>query len=442
MDSGATPDVPRRFSPSLRARRGALTAVLLLVLTSPSWAQSGITLDQAVSTALSGSCSGLQGAQGVAGGKYGAGISGPGFTFSLCPTAGSGVVSGTSGGSVTAGARPSLFEEERRVLQRLDEKREKQGGAPGASADTAIGGGLSLFVSAEFERFSKDITKFEPGYDSSNVGGTLGVDYAFTPSIVAGIALTYTGVHGDFDRSRGGFDTDVYGALLYAGFFPVKNFFVDVIAGYTHHEYLIEREVNFAGTTGNGFVQRNGIALGQASGDQFKAGVAAGYDFVIKNFTVGPRAGVNYRHLTIHPFAEKGRDATACLNATCVSVGTTGLELAYERQEETSLTTQAGVFASLALSTGFGVIVPQVTAEYVHEFEDDQRTIRFRFVDDFARTPLKFNNDPPDRNYFNVGAGVVAVLRNGIAPFLNYRTLVGYSDQSSHVVTAGVRIPF
>jgi hypothetical protein len=55
---------------------------------------------------------------------------------------------------------------------------------------------------------------------------------------------------------------------------------------------------------------------------------------------------------------------------------------------------------------------------------------------------FRFQNDPPDRNYFNLGAGIVAVLPHGFSPFLNYRALVGYKDQSSHIGTAGVRIEF
>lgn len=259
---------------------------------------------------------------------------------------------------------------------------------------------------------------------------------------MAGAALNYAHIFGDFRRSRGDFDTDSYGVLFYAGLLPAKNLFIDVVAGYTRHDYDIERDVAFGGATGNGFVRRSGTAVGDTSGDQFTASVRGGYDFILRNLTIGPRVGLNYRFLTIDGFAEKGRRGLACLDATCLSVNTTGLELAYERQEETSLTSTMGVFASLAIGTGIGVIVPQTTLEWFHEFEDNQRTIHFRFVDDFSRTKLKFNNDPPDRDYFNVGAGVAVVLRNGLSPFLNYRALVGYKDRQNHAVTVGLRIPF
>jgi outer membrane autotransporter protein len=161
--------------------------------------------------------------------------------------------------------------------------------------------------------------------------------------------------------------------------------------------------------------------------------------------TFGPRLGVNYRYTTIDRFAEKGKHAVICPASAvqvCQPTSGTGLELAYDKQEERSLTTVAGLFASVAFSTPFGVVVPQATFDYVHEFADDQRVIRFTFVEDLAQAKLRFQNDPPDRDYVNVGAGVVFVLARGFSPFVNYRALLGYKDQSSHTVTAGLRVAF
>jgi hypothetical protein len=223
--------------------------------------------------------------------------------------------------------------------------------------------GLSLFVTGDYEAFDKRITKFEPGYSSDRWGGTLGADYSFTDWAVAGIAFSYAHVDGTFRRSRGGFETDSYGPLLYAGLVPAQNFFVDVVAGYTRKESTIERDVDFAGSTGNGFLERHGTALGDPGANQYIVGVNTGYDFVIRNLTIGPRVGVNYKLTTVDAFAERRRDAISCLSGVCAPRISTGLELAYDRQEETSLTTVAGIFASLAISTGFGVLIPQGTFE-------------------------------------------------------------------------------
>jgi uncharacterized protein YhjY with autotransporter beta-barrel domain len=82
-------------------------------------------------------------------------------------------------------------------------------------------------------------------------------------------------------------------------------------------------------------------------------------------------------------------------------------------------------------------VVPQVNAEYVHEFLNDRRTIHATASDGSA---VKFVTDPPDRNYFNVGGGVVFVLPDGISPVLNYSAEVANRFEETHTVTAGVRL--
>jgi outer membrane autotransporter protein len=114
----------------------------------------------------------------------------------------------------------------------------------------------------------------------------------------------------------------------------------------------------------------------------------------------------------------------------------------FNNRNQTSLTTVIGLDSSLAISTGVGIVIPQVTAEWLPEFENDQKSYQFRFDQDANGTALRSVLDPPDRDYFNVGAGVVLVLPNGTSPFINFRELVGYQHQTDHTVTAGVRFSF
>ena len=53
---------------------------------------------------------------------------------------------------------------------------------------------------------------------------------------------------------------------------------------------------------------------------------------------------------------------------------------------------------------------------------------------------MNFVTDPPDRDYFNVGAGVVFVLPDGISPFLNVSAEVANRFEETQTVTAGVRL--
>jgi outer membrane autotransporter protein len=231
---------------------------------------------------------------------------------------------------------------------------------------------------------------------------------------VIGGALSYSHTFGDFDDGGGDFDVDSFGGLLYGSYYPSDASYIDAVIGLAAKDQKLDRRV-----------VANNLILGNAEGDtigfEFQGSLSAGYDFTFDNITVGPRVGVNYLRTEMDGFTETGNP----------------LALSYEDQVEDSLTTTVGIQGSVAISTGFGVVVPQVSAEYVHEFLNDRRTIDAFALDG---TPVSFVTDPPDRDYFNVGGGVVFVLPDGIAPFLNYSAQVANRFEELHTVTAGVRL--
>jgi outer membrane autotransporter protein len=284
-------------------------------------------------------------------------------------------------------------------------------------------GPWNLYVAADYEYFHKQVTTFEPGYNNNIWRGAVGADYSLNNVMLLGGALRYMHDDGDF-RGGGNFDTNSYGFLVHANYIPAPQFFLDTSAGYMRKNYDIAR---LASLLVGGIPTPVGTTKGDPDGNEATVGVNGGYDFNFQNVTMGPRLGLNYKYTNIDGYRERG---------------TTNQELVYDDQNENSLTSSLGVYGSVAISTGFGVLIPQAAAEYVHEFMDNQRRIGFRLANDPAGNHFSFKNDPPDRNYFNLGAGVLLQLARGIAPFINYRALVGYSDQSSHRVTAGVRVEF
>jgi outer membrane autotransporter protein len=387
----------------MRRRWAACLVVMvgILAMTVPLEAQG---LNEVLFDRLSNNCRGLIG-------PYGPDLA------RICQASPGGAAS-TSGATAGAETRGG-GEEQRQILRRL---RQRQAAA---SADTGGAHGLGLFVSGDYQNFEKDTTRFESGFERDTVGATVGVDYLFRSGLVLGAAVSYAHEFGDYDGVGGGFDHDAYGMLVYGSVVPIANLFVDAVAGYTRKDYSFDRRASIALPAAG--LNVAGSTRGDTDGDEFKIGVNTGYDFPLGAFTVGPRAGVLYRETTIDGFRESGR---------------TGLELDYDNQNIQSLTTTVGVYGSMAISTGFGVIVPQATADYVHEFLDDQRRVGFRLVQDLSQARFLFETDPPDRDYFNLGVGVAMVLPNGLQPFVSFRELIGYNDRSSHAVSVGLRVPF
>jgi outer membrane lipase/esterase len=386
----------------MRLRRAVSVLVMvagIFGMASPVRAQG---LNEVLASLLSNGCARLGGA-----GNTSAEL------VSICQVGGGG-----GGAAASAGATATAETRGTDVSQAFRRLRQRQGAAsadPGAS-------GFSVFASADYQKFDKDTTRFETGFDRDTAGATVGADYLFRNGFVLGAAVSYAREFGHYDGG-GGFDHDAYGVLVYSSIVPIPNMFVDVAAGYTRKDYSYDRRVNLTVNALN----VSGATSGDTDGNEFRVGVNTGYDFLLGRFTVGPRIGITYRETTIDGYRESGH---------------TGLELVYDNQNIQSLITTAGLFGSVALSTGFGVIVPQATAEYVHEFLDDQRSVGFRLAKDLGQRRFLYQTDPPDRDYVNLGVGVSMVLPNGLQPFLNFRELVAYRDRSSHTVTLGLRIPF
>jgi outer membrane autotransporter protein len=331
-----------------------------------------------------------------------------------------------SGGTAatTTEQRLGESEEQRREGRRLAERRAGRGGTT-----EQPGTGFGIFVNGDYQFLNKDNTRFETGFEQHTAGTTVGVDYSFRGRAILGVALNYAHEFGDFSGVGGGFDNDAYGITFYGSVVPLDNFFVDGFIGYTRKEYSFDRRVHLEVPDAGGGPSL--VALGRTeadtSSDEFHTGVTLGYDFVVRNFTVGPRLGLNYSDMRISGYKERGQ---------------TGLELIYDNQNIDSLTMSVGAFASMAVSTGFGVLVPQATAEYVHEFLNDQRTVGFTFLYTPSRPRFLFQTDKPDRDFFNIGLGTVLVLPGGKSVFVNVRQLLGYEDRTATTVTAGLRIPF
>jgi len=340
---------------------------------------------------------------------------------SLNALCGVGIGTGSAaGGTPSIDSQLGQTQEQRRQADRLAERRGGQGG----SADQP-GTGFGLFVNGDYQFLNKNTTQFETGFEQHTAGTTVGLDYSFRGRAVLGAAINYAHEFGDFAGANGGFDNDAFGLTLYGTVVPLDNLFVDGFVGYTRKEYSIKRKIFFQSPNNN--LVAAGPIDGDTHSDEFNVGTTIGYDFLLKNITVGPRVGVNYVDRRISGYRE---------------TGSTGLELIYDNQNITSLTTSVGLFGSVAFSTRWGVLVPQATAEYVHEFFNDQRTVGFTLVDTISRPRLLFQTDVPDRNFFNLGLGAVFILPGGMSTFVNVRELVGYSTRRATTVTAGLRLAF
>jgi outer membrane lipase/esterase len=221
----------------------------------------------------------------------------------------------------------------------------------------------------------------------------------------------------------------------------VGRFYVDGIFSYARNDFDSARNIVYAvpstdqmGNPVPGTTTVNQTARSETDGTQYSFGLSTGYDFSARGFTFGPYGRLSYLKADIDGFRERIDNTDAGF----------GLALAFNDQDVESLTWALGGQVSYAISTGFGVLVPQMRFEWEHEFLNNQRIIGARFVADPFPSPIPIllETDHPDRDYFNLGAGLSAVFQRGVSAFVYYETALALRDVTAHQVAVGLRLAF
>ncbi len=300
---------------------------------------------------------------------------------------------------------------------------------------------LGVFLNGHGSFGSRDDSTREPGFDFHDGGLTVGADYRFADEFVAGLAFTFIAGRADFNANLGDTDSRSYGLTAYATYSPGR-FYLDGSFGFAWNTYDTSRNIFYSagpGARGTACLGAgvNGVctvplvvdrtAKGDTDGRQFSFNIGMGYDFPIGALTITPTLRIETLYLEIDGYRESGAG---------------GLDLEIKKQELLSVQSALGGRIAYAISTRFGVFVPQVMAEWRHEFEDDSRNIRARYLHDVTNTLFSVPTDEPDRDYFALGAGLSVLLGRGIGAFFNYETALGLNRITHHQFTGGFRMEF
>ena len=348
------------------------------------------------------------------------------------------VAGGASGASASRSGRSNDAALRRRRDNARAEENETasliatRGGAASSDSESLFANG-GVFFSYDYRDEEQAVTYYEDGRDAERTTLTLGADYRFGSTLLAGVALSLDELTGDFD-SGGEFETSGYSASLYGSWLPIDGLFVDFSAGYDSKDIdttrIVGRTVYFleiGQTEPDVFVSvPYGSVNGKTDGSTMKADLSAGYDFQLSRFTVGPRVGAMWANTTTDAYMETGGSAMA---------------LAFDEQKEDSLITSAGLQASAAFTFRGIVIVPQLNANWLHESRGDQRVIVARFAEDFRPTPIRFGflNEPPDRDVYTARFSVVGVFAHGVSAFIAAEKLFAHDYREQFGASIGVR---
>lgn len=323
-----------------------------------------------------------------------------------------------------------------------------------AAAARSLGSGASADVPDDFNRWgsfidasygygSKDPTDLEDAFDFDGEEITVGVDYRFTPSLVAGAIVGYSAKEIDFDSSLsivdGGIKSDGFSGLLF-GMWEGANAYASLSVGYQVLTHDTTRRITYPSQ--NPSVQSvDSTARSKADSGTVMATANAGYSWRLGAFSIDPALDVVYSDTTIDAFTETSVDNLR-------GAGNDPFNLHVAEQSIESFDVSPSIKLQYVFTPSFGVIIPYVVGRYHFELSDDAHVISTRYADALGQlfgssdTDFAVSTDIPDDEYYTLAGGFTVVLPHGLNGFVQYLEVFDFDAYSDSVITAGFRFEF
>ncbi|WP_413197266.1 autotransporter domain-containing protein [Pararobbsia alpina] len=248
------------------------------------------------------------------------------------------------------------------------------------------------------------------GY-SANFGGALvGADRAVSDRWRVGGVFNYahTAIDNSGDTSGDSTGVNSYGLLGYASY-AGSPWYVNLSGGVVFQHYDTSRIVALQGFTG--------LANGSFSGQQYVARVDGGYPIAVGSATVTPVASLSYSYLNQNGYTETGGNGAA---------------LAIGGSHATSVRSALGAKLEKSYETKYGVIVPEVSAQWVHEYDQARQTTAARFAADTSgETAFTSFGMTPVSDVADLSVGVTLLRANNMSLTARYELQAGSGFVSS-----------
>ncbi|MEM7468281.1 MAG: autotransporter outer membrane beta-barrel domain-containing protein [Pseudomonadota bacterium] len=307
----------------------------------------------------------------------------------------------------------------------------------GAAGDGASRWGF--FVNGLYASSDRDTTVRESGFEADDFGFTAGIDFAMNERLVVGAAFGYRNSDAEIDNNGGNMDTDSDSFFGYFSYYPSEFWYVDAMLGYTDNDHEQNRTVAYSifgpGTGLAAPVTVSNAALSETESDELSFSFTVGHIIQLSTFHVDPFVRFDYADIDIDGFTERMRDSAAGTPGS-------GLALIIDEQEFESVTIALGTDIGTEWQWGTTTVYPVFTAEYVHEFENENAPIVGRFVNDSSNTRFSLPTDEPDENFFNVGFSLSALLSDQVVGYARYQGLLDYDNLDVHAFEFGIKANF
>jgi uncharacterized protein YhjY with autotransporter beta-barrel domain len=316
------------------------------------------------------------------------------------------------------------------------------------AASGGLGQHWGWFTQGSYDFGKRGQSTNEDPFDFHAQSITAGIDYNFG-SAVLGASAGYDHYRANFDSngSVSGGDVTVKGASgsVYGAWFGDK-LFINGIASFGSPKTDEERVLAYApaGTCviGGMTCGTDRTLSGSPGGNYYAAGATIGHDSNVNSWDFQTTLSLAYRRVKIDSFQETDNSPAG------------GMALAYDEQTIESLRSILGFDISRSISRTFGVLSPNLRVEWHHEFKNDPRMLRAKFVEDSAlglSTPnnfvgctscFQFPTDSESADFGVAGLGVTMLFANRVQAYAYYEALFGATKLTSNAITLGIRGQF
>lgn len=272
----------------------------------------------------------------------------------------------------------------------------------------------------------------ETAFDFDTASGTLGVDFAAGSNSFFGIAGGYATNQTDLSGGGGELDFDAQSLMVYGAWQLTQRSYLQATVGYGATDYDQHRRIELP-------VVGNLDARALFNGDQQSASLEGGWDWGGQRVLASSFVRGSWARAKVDAFAENGAIADVLIGGVAVP---TDFGVAVEQQRLESLLGEFGFDLSGNISMSNGVLVPQFTVTYRHEFDNDARTVHASFLgDQAAGSSFLVFLDPPDRDWIDAGLSLSAQYLWG-SLFVAYDRELWREDFELATWQAGLRFEF
>ncbi|SDR33948.1 outer membrane autotransporter barrel domain-containing protein [Paraburkholderia fungorum] len=251
---------------------------------------------------------------------------------------------------------------------------------------------------------SQDARDSVDGYSANFAGLMFGMDRAVSDAWRVGGVFSYTNsaINNTGDTAGDTTRVNSYGLLGY-GSYTASRWYANLSGGAVLQRYDADRQVDFSGFSG--------AANASFGGTQYVMRGEVGMPLAAGPYTVTPLAALTYSYLHQNGYTESGG------NGAALSVGST---------HSTSVKSDLGAKLSRDFTSSYGVVVPELTLAWRHEYDHTRASSAASYVGDpTGATSFTTLGSSPVSDLADMTLGVTLLRANNLSLNVRYEVQAG-----------------